>query len=97
MADEGPPVAESPQRADERAANILNVVMVVLLSGAGAIFCLWVAFDFLRALSSTPPSVSWKQDGFTRFLTPLALAMVAASAIRSSLRRSRSESRSPED
>lgn len=67
---------------EERAANVLNAVMIMILAVALATFAAWGIFDFLKSVSSANPSVSWKEDGVVRFLIPLGLLQTAVSMFR---------------
>lgn len=77
--------------AEERAANVLNVVMIMLLATALAAFAAWGIFDFLKSVSSANPSVSWKEDGVVRFLIPLGMLPAAVSMFRWGFRMPRSK------
>lgn len=71
--------ADAPE---EKAANVLNAVMIMLLAVALAAFASWSLFDFLRSVLSAHPSVSWREDGVLRFLIPLGLLPSAVSMFR---------------
>lgn len=68
--------------AEEKAANILNAVMIMLLAVVLAALASWSIFDFLGSLLSADPTVSWREDGVMRFLLPLGLIGSAASMFR---------------
>jgi hypothetical protein len=72
--------------AEEKAAALLNAVMVMLLACALAALAAWVIFDFLRSVTSANPDVSWERDGVVGFLIPLGLLPTAVSMFRWGLR-----------
>ena len=67
---------------EEKAANVLNAAMIMLLAIVLAAFAGWSIFDFLTAVFSASPSVSWSEDGVLRFLTPLGLLLPALTMFR---------------
>lgn len=67
---------------EEKAANVLNAVMIMLLAVVLAAFAGWSIFDFLTGVFSPSPSVSWREDGVLRFLIPLGLLLPALSMFR---------------
>lgn len=79
--------------AEEKAANILNAVMIMLLAVALAAFASWGILDFLMSVSSADSSVSWKEDGVVRFLIPLSLLPMAVSMFRWGFRMPKRKSR----
>ena len=72
--------------AEEKAANILNAVMIMVLAVALAALFSWGILDFLTSVSSANPSVSWREDGIVRFLIPLGALPMAVSMFRRGFR-----------
>lgn len=89
------PETSSPspgEGGEEKAANVLNAAMTMMLAIALAAFASWGIFDFLTSVSSANPSVSWKEDGVVRFLIPLGLLPTAVSVFRWGLQMSKRRS-----
>ncbi len=61
---------------EEKAAKVLNAVMIMLLAGALAAFASWLLFGFLKSVLESH-SLPWEHV-FVRFLNPLAVLYAAA-------------------
>ncbi len=76
---------------EERAATLLNGVMIVILSVLLAAVAVWGASDYLwRAV--TQGAGFWQIEIFVRFLIPFGLVVAAVRGVRFGLQMMRSKS-----